>query len=420
MRIFALVDVNNFYASCERVFDPTLMHRPVLVLSNNDGCVIARSQEAKALGIKMGEPWYKCKAFCEKHNVAVFSSNYVLYGDMSRRVMQCLSTFTPDMEVYSIDEAFLQFDGFEPSDLTKYAVRIKETVFQWTGLPVCVGLGTTKTLAKAANFSAKKRSKTGVFNLCGPCTQAGTLPTIPVEEIWGVGRCWAARLNQIGIETALDLREAHPAMIRQKFNVVAERIVYELRGESCLALETIQPKKNIMVSRSFGRSVTDELDLLEAVSCYAVSATEKLRQQASRAGGLYVFLKTSRFRTNRPQHESSATYSFSCVTNDTREIIHGARECMKSIYREGFDYHKCGVMLMEISSARAVQGDLFCAPDYQRSEKLMTVVDELNAQLGRNTISYAAQGIQRSWQMKQQMRSPRYTTQWNELMVAKC
>ncbi|MEM9152824.1 MAG: translesion error-prone DNA polymerase V subunit UmuC [Cyanobacteria bacterium P01_F01_bin.3] len=420
MSIFALVDVNNFYASCERVFNPTLLNKPVVVLSNNDGCIIARSSEAKKLGIKMGEPWYKRKAFCEQNNVAVFSSNYALYGDMSQRVMQCLSTFTPNMEVYSVDEAFLQLDGFEHLDLIQYATRIKETVLQWTGLPVSVGLGSTKTLAKVANHIAKQLTKTGVFSLCGICIQAGALPTIPVEKVWGIGQRWSAKLNQMGIETAMDLRRSNPAIIKQEFNVVAERIVYELRGNSCLALETIQPKKNIMVSRSFGKLVTDESELLEAISCYAARSTEKLRQQESRAGGLYVFLRTNRFRENAPQYKASMAWTFPCATNDTREVISAARACLKSLYKDGFEYHKCGVMLLDIAPANAVQSNLFHTPDYRRSEQLMAVVDQLNTQMGRGTVSFAAQGIKRDWQMKQQMRSPRYTTQWNELMVARC
>ncbi|MEM9817195.1 MAG: Y-family DNA polymerase, partial [Cyanobacteria bacterium P01_D01_bin.6] len=244
MPIFALVDANNFYASCERVFNPALINRPICILSNNDGCIVARSNEAKALGIPMGAPWHQYKEVCARNHVAVFSSNYALYGDMSQRVMDCLATFTPDLEIYSIDEAFLQLDGFRYLDLSDYAVTIRRTVYQWTGIPVSVGLGPTKTLAKVANHIAKKRTKTGVFSLCDRATQAALLPTIELGDIWGIGRRWEQRLRVMGMATAADLRAANPKVIRQRFNVVAERIVHELNGVACLGLEDVAPRKN--------------------------------------------------------------------------------------------------------------------------------------------------------------------------------
>ena len=420
MPVFALADCNNFYASCERVFQPSLHKRPIVVLSNNDGCIVARSNEAKALGIAMGAPWHQSKALCQKHNVAVFSSNYALYGDMSQRVMDCLSTFTPDLEVYSIDEAFLQLDSFRHLDLASYAGRMRRTVGQWTGIPVSIGIGPTKTLAKVANRVAKKRTKTGVFDLCDRATQNDILPTIEVEDIWGIGSRWAARLHKLGITTAADLRDAEPQIIRKTVNVVGERIVHELRGTACLGLEALQPKKQIMCSRSFGYRVTDKNELLEAAACYAARAAEKLRRQDSRAGAVYVFLRTNRFRPQEPQYQGSRTYTFARSTSDTREIIHAVRQGISALYRSGFSYHKCGVMLMDIAPASATQLNLLETSDYQRPDRLMQLVDQLNAQKGRNTVFFAAQGTKRSWRMRSEKRSLRYTTRWSELVQAKC
>ena len=424
MAVFALVDCNNFYASCERVFQPALENKPVCILSNNDGCIIARSNEAKALGIKMGDPWHKRKAFCQEHGVAVFSSNYTLYGDMSRRVMLCLQKFTPDVEVYSIDEAFLQLDGFEYLNLEEYGTTIRRTVYGCTRIPVCIGIGPTKTLAKVANHLAKARQKqgigSGVLDLCDRNVRNVVLPVIAVEDIWGVGRRWGKRLQAMGIHTAAQLRDAEPKAMRQVFSVVMERMVHELRGTSCLGLEDIQAKKNIMSSRSFGRMVTDKGELLEAVSSYAARAAEKLRRQGSRANGLYVFLQTNRYRPRHPQYQNSATCSFVLPTSDTGEIISAARSSINCLYRAGFQYHKCGVMLLDIAPASTVQGDLFHTVDYERSDRLMQVVDRLNARMGRGTVGFAARGIKRSWEMRQELRSPRYTTRWDELVQVKC
>ena len=426
MAIFALVDVNNFYASCERVFDPKLANRPLAVLSNNDGCLIARSQEVKALGIPMGAPYHQYKPLLQHHKVVVLSSNYALYGDMSRRVMECLATFTPDQEVYSIDECFLGFDGVAHSALPALGQRIRETVGQWTGLPVCVGFGPTKTLAKVANFVAKKRTKDGVFSLCDGMVREAVLPTIPLTEVWGIGSRWAARLKPFGIETAQQLREAEATAIRQTLNVVGERIVYELRGEACLELEQVPPpKQNIMTSRSFGKVVTDKGQLLEAIADYAARAALKLRGQGSRCGGLSVFLKTNRFQKNKPQYSNSCAWSFDVATSDSREIIDAARQCLAALYRPGFAYHKCGVMLLDLVPAAEVQGHLFQASKHQHSDQLMAVVDSLNKRMGRGTVQFAAQGLERgqhrrTWGMRQQWRSPRYTTRWEELVKVRC
>ena len=373
----------------------------------------------------MGGPWHEYQNLCVKNNVAVFSSNYALYGDMSQRVMACLSTFTPDLEVYSIDEAFLQLDGFAHLDLTEYGQQMQQRVRQWTGIPIGVGIGPTKTLAKVANYVAKKRTSSGVFNLCDRAIQDQVLPTIAVGDIWGIGRRWAARLNAIGIETAAELRDADPRMIRQGFNVVAERIVYELRGTACLGLEEIQPKKTIMCSRSDRRMISVKHLLLEAIADHAARAAGKLRGQGSRCGGLQVFLQTNRFRKHEAQYSNSCTWSFIVPSSDTREIIHAARACMAQLYRPRFEYHKCGVMLLDLSPNTLSQGNLFCSTDHERSDELMALMDSLNAKMGRGTLTFAAQGLEKgkqrkSWGMRQQWRSPRYTTRLKEIVKVRC
>lgn len=425
MRVYALVDVNNFYASCERVFNPALAKRPVAVLSNNDGCLIARSQEVKDLGIPMGAAYHQYRPLLQRHKVAIFSSNYALYGDMSQRVMNCLGTFTPDQEIYSIDESFLRFDVRQNESLPALGQRIRQIIARWTGLPVCVGFGPTKTLAKVANFVAKKRTTEGVFSLYDQVAQDAVLPTIPVDEIWGIGTRWAKRLQPLGIQTAADLRAANANTIRKVLSVVGERIVHELRGGVCIDLEEVQPKKNIMASRSFGRLVTKQEDVLEAVADHAARAAQKLRNQNSRCGGLQVFLKTNRFQQHKPQYSNSCAWSFVVPSSDSREIIHAARACLAKLYRPGGEYHKCGVLLLDLAPSSTVQGDLFTSTDHRRSDALMGVMDSLNAKMGCGTVTFAAQGVEKgrrrkTWGMRQQWRSPRYTTRWQELTVVKC
>ena len=420
MTTFALVDCNNFYASCERVFDPALNGKPVVVLSNNDGCAIARSNEAKALGIKMGAPWHQIKALCDRHQVAVFSSNYTLYGDMSQRVMRCLEEFTPELEVYSIDEAFLKLDGFEYLCVENYAKEIRQSIRQWTGLPVCVGLGPTKTLAKIANHIAKKRTQIGIYDLSDRIRQTAVLPTIDVSDIWGIGPRWAARLKSIGITNALELRDAEPKVIRQQFNVMAERTVLELRGIACLDLEQPQPKQAIACSRSFGRSVYAKAELKEAVSCHAVTAARKLRAQRSKVAAISTFVATSRFQEKQPQHSASTVYHFEMPTNDNRQLISAARRSVEALYREGFEYKKAGVLLLELVPAELEQGHLFAPSFSDENDDLMEVVDRLNERWGRHSVFFASQGIRQSWKTQAKWRSPRYTTAWNELAIARC
>jgi DNA polymerase V len=414
-KIFALVDCNNFYASCERVFNPALQERPVVVLSNNDGCIIARSNEAKALGIPMGAPYYQNKELMKKNGVVVFSSNYQFYGDMSLRVMDSLRMFVPDMEVYSIDEAFLRLDGFAHDDLFDMAVNIRTKLHQWTGIPTSLGIAPTKTLAKIANRFAKKSTQTGVFDMRDPQLQSHIMHNLPVEELWGISHRWGKKLRALGIQTALQLREADPKFIRRNFSVVGERIVHELRGLSCLDLEDVLPKKNIMSSKSFGQPISEQAPMEEALANYTARACEKLRRQNSKAQGISVFVKTNRFRQSEPQYYNAATVGFEHPTSDTAYILQAGKTLLSILYRKGYRYKKCGIMLLDIVPDHYHQSHLFVAQDTAKADHLMKVLDLINQSMGPGTVFHAAQGIKRDWQMRSDKRSPRYTTKWNEL-----
>ena len=349
--VFALVDVNNFYVSCERAFNPKLENVPMVVLSNNDGCAVARSAEAKALGIKMGEPWFKLKDLASQHGVLAYSSNYTLYGDMSQRAVEVLSAFTPNLEVYSVDESFLQIESVLKlySSATEMGQQIRQRMKQWLGLPVCVGIGPTKTLTKLANHMAKKMPRfDGVCDLHAlpRSERLEIMAAIDVGEVWGVGRRNAIRLNNMGIYTVLDLRNTKPTEIRKQFNVVMERTCQELRGVPCLELEDVAPdKQQIMCSRSFGEPVVFVEDLCEAVSSYVERATQKLRAQRSLASGLYVFLRTNPFNPNAAQYCADRHVPLGIPTDDTRVISNLAIEIIKHLYKPGFVYKKAGVML---------------------------------------------------------------------------
>jgi DNA polymerase V len=341
--IFALVDCNNFYVSCEQIFNPKLRGRPVIVLSNNDGCVVSRSNEAKSLGIGMGVPAFEIEELIRKNNVAAFSSNYTLYADMSERVMETLSSFTPQIEVYSIDEAFLDLSGFSCS-LTEYGRKIRRTVGQWTGIPVTVGIGRTKTLAKIATHLAKRSAKAGgVLDLTDSAYFEKALAKTPVEKVWTVGIKTTIKLKRAGITTALALRDADTSWIRQVFGVVGIRTVFELRGICCYKLEHNPPsKKSVSVSRMFGEPVESIEQLKQAISCYAARAGEKLRENNLVAGVMTVYITTSRFIKNR--YFNSHTTAFEVATNDTAELIRGACKCIEMIYRRGYEYKKCGII----------------------------------------------------------------------------
>ncbi len=416
MKVFALVDCNNFYASCERVFNPCLKNRPIVVLSNNDGCIVARSNEVKALNIPMGVPFFEQQALIKKHNVAVFSSNYQLYGDMSQRVMDSLRLFAPDMEVYSIDEAFLRLDHLQPRDLSDYCKTIRARVMQWTGIPVSIGIGPTKVLAKVANGVAKKQTDEGVFDIRSRKTQGKILKTLEVKKIWGIARRWAERLNRMGIKTAAELRDASPPIIRKHLSVVGERLVRELRGHSCIDLEDIQPRKNIMSSKSFGNLLTRKEPMAEALANYAARACEKLRKQNSRAQAVYVFIQTSEFAKIDKRYGNAFTCALTVPTSDTRLIIETAKFCLNRIYRPGYRYKKTGIMLLDLIPAALEQKHLFADSDPRTSDHLMDLVDRINRDHGPDTVFFGAQGVNREWKMRCGSRSPRYTTQWDELL----
>ncbi len=390
--------------SCERVFDPRLEGRPVMVLSNNDGCVVARSNEVKALGVGMGVPAFEVQDIIKRHDVQVFSSNYTLYADMSGRVMQTLSTFTPEIEVYSIDEAFLNLAGI-PHDLTAYGQRIRRTVRQWTGMPVSVGIGPTKTLAKIANHLAKHSARAdGVLDLTRDGWLEQALARTPVEKVWTVGIRSTIRLKRAGITTALQLR----------FGVVGVRTVYELRGTCCYGLEHNPPlKKSIAVSRMFGRPVRTLEELHQAIACYSARAGEKLRQNGLVAGAMTVYVTTSRFIRNR--YFNYGTIGFEVPTSDTTELLRAAESCIRRLYRQGHTYKKCGLVLGGLAPEGRAQMGLFDRAERLKHRDLMRTVDAVNAKWG-GPLHWAAEGLDQSWAVLFKHRSQRYTTRWEELV----
>jgi len=418
MALFALVDCNNFYASCERVFQPELRGKPVVVLSNNDGCVIARSNEAKALGIPMGEAWHLCRERGPTEGVIVRSSNYTLYGDMSARVMKILADFTPDLEVYSIDEAFLGMQGFEHR-LAQHAAELRRTVLQWTGIPVSVGIAPTKTLAKVANrFAKKDPALEGVCILTEAAAIDARLAGMEMTDLWGVARRLADRLAVLGIRTPLDLKRADPRLIRERFSVVLERTVHELRGVSCLALEDVTPdRKSIMASRSFGQPVYTRPEMEEAVSTYTARAAEKMRRQQLVTAQLVVFIHTNRFRPQDAPYNATQAVTLAVATADTGKLITAALRALDAIWRPGYRYKKAGVMFLDLHPARGVQAGLFEAPDTPAAQARMRAIDSLNRHFGRDTVTYGATGTRRAWKLRREFASPRYTTAWDELLV---
>lgn len=424
-RSIAIVDCNNFYVSCERVFQPALEGRPVVVLSNNDGCVVARSNEVKALGIKMGVPFFQIRDLVEEHGIAAFSSNYALYADMSNRVMSILSQFSPHQEIYSIDECFLDLTGMEHLDLNRHAQEIRQRIRQWVGLPVCVGIAPTKTLAKLANHAAKKQPhRNGVcdFNSMPPRELDQLMANIGAGEVWGVGRRLVGQLRALKIETAKDLRDADPKALRRRFSVTLERTVLELRGISCLSLEEVAPaKKQIMSSRSFGAYVYALKDLGEAVTLYVSRAAEKLRSQQSVAGGIQVYIRTNPHKENAPQHHPGITVPLIEPTDDTRQIVRAALWGLRRIYRPGFAYQKAGIMLVELSPLGQRQAGLFSPAmgrDESRSRMLMNTVDRINQKMGSGTLRLAGEGVVQDWRMKAARKSSCYTTHWEGIAKA--
>ena len=423
--VFALVDCNNFYASCEKLFAPRLKNRPVVVLSNNDGCVVARSAEVKALGIPMGVPWFKIKDDARRHGIVAMSSNYALYADMSNRVVEVLSAFSPNIEVYSIDESFLELSGFGnlPGGLAMYGAEMRQRIADWLGLAVCVGIAPTKTLAKLANHCAKK-NLAGADGVCDftplhPDDLTQLFDRIDVGEVWGIGRKINARLAAMGINTVRQLRDADAETLRSRFSVVVERTVRELRGLSCIDLQEVTPdKQQIISSRSFGQLIHDRVDLEEAVASYMAKAAEKLRAQDSLAGAVQVYIRTNIFKPETPQYQRAVTVPLPDATADTRVLTAWALRVLRRIYRAGYGYHKAGVMLADIVPRLSQQYSLFNA-GAPRADALMRVVDGINQRYGRGSLRLAAEGIEQDWRMRRGNLSPGYTTDWRGLPKVK-
>jgi len=418
--MFGLIDCNNFYASCERLFRPDLVNRPVVVLSNNDGCIIARSNEAKALGIGMGTPYFKQEALIREHDVAVFSSNYPLYGDISQRVMDVLMRLEPHVEVYSIDEAFIGLPAEKHCDLENWGRFIKAAVQKHTGIPVSIGFGPTKTLAKIANRFAKKNPPAaGIFAITDRQTLDPLLAAVAVGDIWGIGRRHAARLASQGIHTALEFKNCADTWIRKQFTVAGLRTAMELRGIPCISLEKAVPaRKSICTSRSFGQPVHTLDDLQEAVATYAAQAAGKLRRAGLRTAVVDVFIRTNSFKKDEPQYCNRRTFTLPVPSSHTTTLIKAALASLRAIYRPGYCYQKAGVLLNGLMPENYEQLSLFQAPA-PRGASLMKAVDEINRRWGRDTIQPAAAGLVRKWHFRQMKKSPAYTTRWSELPIAK-
>ena len=436
--MYGLVDCNNFYVSCERAFNPLLRGKPVVVLSNNDGCIIARSNEAKALGIPMGAPLHLYKTLIKQNKIFTYSSNYTLYGDMSSRVMSVLNYFIPNIEIYSIDEAFLNLKNFNIQSLQDEMFKIRELIYQWTGIPVSIGIGPTKTLAKLANKIAKKNSSNGVYILTVSTQLTHILSNMKLEDIWGVSKGWGNRLRSIGINNPRQLQQANPRQIRTLISVVGERIIYELRGQPCLALEEVINKKSITVSRSFGNMINDKDSLKKALANYAARAAEKLRYQDSVCGGIYVFINTNRFRERDLQYSNSATINFDELTDSTTIIIEKSFKLLENLYRPKYNYKKIGVTLLGLkqkddgsSDNYIIQGSLFIHnADQQihmsRSCDRMKLIDNINTKMGKMTIFHGSQGVIKNsrniksepdkWRMRSCYKSPFYTTNWDDIL----
>lgn len=419
MAVFALVDANNFYVSCERLFRPDLEGVPVGVLSNNDGCFVARSNELKALGVQMGQPLFEVRDLVRRHKVRVLSSNYALYGDLSVRVVACLRGFAPALEVYSIDESFLDLTGIG-GDRIAYAADIRATVKRWTGIPTCVGIGPTKTLAKLANHAAKKSllDPSGVCDLSDPAARARALGLVAVADVWGVGRRSADKLERLGVKTAADLRDLDPRLARQALTVTGERLVHELRGLACLPLDLAPPgRRSVVVTRSFGQPVTDWETLRQAVAAHAARAAEKLRAEGLAAEALQVFIHTSRFRPG-PAYADSLTVELRPPSADSFALIAAATGAARRVWRDGYAFAKAGVILTGLVPAGRVQPDLLGLADRERSARLMAALDAVNAAQGRDALVSAAM-LGRGWRMRQDNRSPAYTTRLADLPVVR-
>lgn len=425
--VFALVDCNNFYASCERIFNPLLENKPVIVLSNNDGCCVARSNEAKKLGIKMGEPFFKIKDLIEKNKVNVFSSNYELYGDISNRVVNTLFTFSPDVEVYSIDEAFVNLKNLVAKDYTNTGKQIREKILNWTGIPVSVGISPTKTLSKVANeFVKKNKSLNGVLSLIDYSEEEidDLLRELDVSDIWGIGRQYSKKLREDGINTAYDFKYSNPKYIQKIMTIGGIKTQQELKGISCIPIEyEIPDKKGICSSRSFGKNVTTFSELKEAISTYTTTASEKLRLQNSKCFRITVFIRTNPFRINDKQYSNSCSYNFQEATQYTPDLIKAGISLLNKIYKPGYYYQKAGILLTEIIPQGKEQESLFNLDHLQyknpKKDLVIQKVDEINSLFGNNTLIFGSSGIKKEWKIKSEKRSDRYTTCFNEILTIK-
>jgi DNA polymerase V len=414
--MIGLVDCNNFYVSCERVFDPSLNGKPVIVLSNNDGCAISRSNEAKELGVKMGTPAFMIEDLIRKHDIKVFSSNYTLYGDMSRRVMTTLSRFVQEIEIYSIDEAFLYFNGYEYFDLVEYGRKMIRLIKQNTGIPVSLGIAPTKVLAKMANRLSKKKGNNGVFVIRAEEID-NVLSDYPTGDIWGIGRQHEKMLAKHNIKTAKDLVSMPRAWIRQHLTVVGERIYEELKGNHAIEPEfDIPARKNICTSRSFGEMQTEYAPIEEAMTMYVTRCAEKLRKQKSCANVMMVFLHTNQFREDLPQYTRNIVITLPVATNSTLELLHYARAGLKKIFRKGYSYKKVGIIVSEFVPENNVQQNFFDNTGRSRHSAIMKVMDELNSMMGRDTVRIATHGYENKWRLRQELLSKRYTTRLDEII----
>lgn len=415
--MFALVDCNNFYASCERLFRPDLQNKPIVVLSNNDGCVIARSNEAKDLGIAMGEPFFKIKDLVRQKKVQVFSSNFALYGDLSQRVMSVIESHWPIVEIYSVDEAFLDLRSLSEKRIEPFCNELQKTILQWTGIPTSIGIGPTKTLAKAANFVCKKKLKIPVFDIS---KQRRWLSQLDVGDVWGIGWRWQKQLHAQGIRTAQDLANANPFVIRKQFNVIMERTALELQGIICNELSVEEPKKSILSSKSFGNMQTDLASIEQALSSHCARASANAREQGSLANRITVFLRSNKHRQDLKQYMNSISCKLIRPSSDVRVITEIAKLGLAEIFREGIFYKKVGVILEDLISEEVCQFDLFAHQDetqLQRDKQLMNVFDQINSRYGKRTIKLAAEGYSNTWKMRRELCSPCYTTRWHELLA---
>jgi len=416
--MFALVDCNNFYASCERVFRPDLIGKPIVVLSNNDGCVIARSNEAKTIGVPMGAPAFKHEGLFKEHNIQVFSANFALYGDMSQRVMSILGEYSPEMEIYSIDEAFLKLEGFEKFNLQEYGQQIQCKVVKWTGIPISVGIAPTKALAKVANRIAKKfPDKTNsVYLIDTEEKRIKALKWLKIEDVWGIGWQHAKRLKAIKVNSAFDFIQLNDAWVKKNMSIVGLRLKHDLQGIPTLDLETLQPKKNIATTRSFEKNYTELEQLKERITTFAVSCAEKLRKQNSCCNTIMVFIHTNELREELPQYSRNIVVKLPFPTNSNIELAKFANDALEKIFKKGFYYKKAGVIVMDFSPKNIKQLKLFenCNPKHV---PLMQAIDKINASFGQQKIKLASQDLKRVWKMKQERLSPRYTTKLDEIIT---